>query len=457
MNIIKRYLSLLFLLGVSQLCGFAQIKVVDDDYKPNLGGLEEIKLEDIDSKWNFDFAVGDSIYVLESESASKLDFLCFSKNTNKMSIKHIQPNHYYVVDKIYFGDSINQLKMLIDNQFPPNAVLYDEWNNNDFYYISGDPVFSTTIPDYDNKIKVNTKAKDAILYSFEDENGDLYFIDKRRIEIKTVESRNWDENFYNPHYYSIHYNRIKVLRLSDYQETAKDIVGKKFHLFTDTSSESERIHDYITQKEINVNLTGGSLINYAMDIDGEYCSDCSIFGIENYYQCKDLIIYNGKFVVILGNELGEFSALLNMDDGNLPSFVRPWQFSIVKYWIYYYNSMGYNPIYLVPKDKIDSKFQEWRMSEKEKKVKRQKAEQERIAKQKKHNADIIAKYGEKYGKMILQHKVAIGMSKEMCREAGWYPRDTYRTTTNRGVSEIWVINYKTALYFSDGILYMIEN
>lgn len=89
-------------------------------------------------------------------------------------------------------------------------------------------------------------------------------------------------------------------------------------------------------------------------------------------------------------------------------------------------------------------------------MKEQKEKEEWEKEQRQYRDAIIAKYGEVYGNKILQHKVAIGMTKEMCLEAWWFPNDTYKNTTNNGVIEVWIINYKTRLYFLDNKLYMIE-
>ena len=50
MKTIKCFMSLICLVLALQLEVFAQIKIVGNDYQPNLGGLEEIKLEDLDLK-----------------------------------------------------------------------------------------------------------------------------------------------------------------------------------------------------------------------------------------------------------------------------------------------------------------------------------------------------------------------------------------------------------------------
>lgn len=74
-----------------------------------------------------------------------------------------------------------------------------------------------------------------------------------------------------------------------------------------------------------------------------------------------------------------------------------------------------------------------------------------------YRASLVATYGEEYGNLIADRKVAIGMTEEMCRKAWGRPHDKYNTTTKWGVSSVWVYNYKTSLYFYDGELKQIDN
>ena len=72
-------------------------------------------------------------------------------------------------------------------------------------------------------------------------------------------------------------------------------------------------------------------------------------------------------------------------------------------------------------------------------------------------AGLIEKYGDAFGNMIADRKVAIGMTEEMCRLSWGSPHDKYTTTTKWGVSSVWVYNYKTYLYFYNGELKQIDN
>lgn len=70
---------------------------------------------------------------------------------------------------------------------------------------------------------------------------------------------------------------------------------------------------------------------------------------------------------------------------------------------------------------------------------------------------IIEKYGEKYGNMILLRKVQIGMTKEMCSESWGNPYDINTTSVNGKTSEQWVYENDSYLYFDNGILTAVQN
>ncbi len=81
-------------------------------------------------------------------------------------------------------------------------------------------------------------------------------------------------------------------------------------------------------------------------------------------------------------------------------------------------------------------------------------EQERKAQ---WRAEMISKYGEKYGNAIIEGKVMLGMSQQMCQEAWGRPTDKFNTITSNTTKSTWLYNYKTYLHFVDGKLVKIEN
>lgn len=84
-------------------------------------------------------------------------------------------------------------------------------------------------------------------------------------------------------------------------------------------------------------------------------------------------------------------------------------------------------------------------------------EAERLAEQRAWEKKMISTYGKTNGQLIIEGKVKIGFTKQMCIESWGQPYDIYRTTTRYGVSEQWAYNLKSYLYFDDGELTSIQN
>ena len=71
---------------------------------------------------------------------------------------------------------------------------------------------------------------------------------------------------------------------------------------------------------------------------------------------------------------------------------------------------------------------------------------------KQEKQSLIAKYGEKYGILIFEHKVSLGMTKEMCAKAWGFPRNKTIRRKSNGTREVWVYGLAQYLIFENGIL-----
>lgn len=87
----------------------------------------------------------------------------------------------------------------------------------------------------------------------------------------------------------------------------------------------------------------------------------------------------------------------------------------------------------------------------------QKAEQAFAQYKQERLKNLTSKYGTEMASVIAEHKVKIGMTQEMCREAWGTPYETYTTTTAAGSTQIWIYGYKTRLYFVNNRLNIIQN
>lgn len=81
---------------------------------------------------------------------------------------------------------------------------------------------------------------------------------------------------------------------------------------------------------------------------------------------------------------------------------------------------------------------------------------ETAAKKAKRKTDLINKFGAANAELILQGKVKIGMTKEMCLEAWGHPEDINKTVGSWGTHEQWVYG-SSYLYFEGNKLTSIQN
>ena len=87
----------------------------------------------------------------------------------------------------------------------------------------------------------------------------------------------------------------------------------------------------------------------------------------------------------------------------------------------------------------------------------QEEQQRLLIEKRKHEAEMISKYGVRIGKIISDNKVIIGMNKEICRLSWGEPYDINRTITKNKVFEQWVYSMGTYLYFENDILVAIQD
>jgi len=73
-----------------------------------------------------------------------------------------------------------------------------------------------------------------------------------------------------------------------------------------------------------------------------------------------------------------------------------------------------------------------------------------------HRQWIINNYGDVIGNEIINHKVEIGWTKQMCIESWGRPYEINKTTTEYEVNEQWVYSIKHYLYFEGNKLTAIQ-
>ena len=90
-------------------------------------------------------------------------------------------------------------------------------------------------------------------------------------------------------------------------------------------------------------------------------------------------------------------------------------------------------------------------------MRQQQEQQEKANREAAHKQQMLAKYGSQFGELVSNKQIALGMTKDMCRDAWGNPMNIYRTTTSFGQSEVWCYNYKTMIYFFEGKVVQIDD
>jgi hypothetical protein len=80
-----------------------------------------------------------------------------------------------------------------------------------------------------------------------------------------------------------------------------------------------------------------------------------------------------------------------------------------------------------------------------------------IAAKNKRKADLTRKYGASMANLILEGKIRVGMSKNMCRDSWGEPDDINKTITTYGTTEQWVYGYSYVYFDEKGQITAIQN
>lgn len=485
----KRLLFLILLMIVFHHYGFGQIKINDGSYKSNTEGFKEVKtiqsIYTYDQLFKADAIARINIREQYNSSGTRLIFnpigenvyvdnghenrLCLNPSKMTASITKIPDGYYTIVG--WFGrykgvdeeglvgytKSENAKIIRAHIEMLNNYTFDNELNHYKAITLFYNPSISTNenwhydkgvLKDYRGQTVNEPKPSDDELvrfvniqgkgyYILEDNEGNKYYDFRDRYDdccrdlFFGGDEYNKDFGHYGPPERFIStkcFNKISELILNK-----EVVVGYKIEV------------DYLTEDKINVS-------------EGTVCF------------CNDLFLHEGHLVAVLSNEHGEFTVQIY---GYANSEFEPIGYRGVAGLTEPYNrneridsqsrytgamKNGYGSIY--PKSYLELIKEGKQKQAEELAAEKQRMEQEAERKRQEHRNNIIAKYGEKWGTLILEHKVAVGMTKEMCKAAIGYPSNTYTKTTEKGNCEVLVYSNSITirwLYFYDGILYMIES
>lgn len=90
--------------------------------------------------------------------------------------------------------------------------------------------------------------------------------------------------------------------------------------------------------------------------------------------------------------------------------------------------------------------------DKERIAKMEKMRNEMALMRQQEKISLVAKYGETFGLLIFEHKVTLGMNKEMCLKSWGAPRNKVIRRSASGTQEIWAYGIAQYLVFQNGLL-----
>ena len=417
---------MMLLVAFSPFIGLGQIKIDDGSYTPKINNPKEAQIRPVVPAY--------SMFFEESTEKTKLsdcivyvnlkrnDWAPYACTVNPVGESVFIPSNNYP-ERLFLNTKDKTAKM---KSIPQGYYTIIGWfgkfeGSNELCYESINAHYKM-MKDYTFENEAERKEAFKVEYSMyvlEDQEGNLYY--DHHDEWGNGEGKESDERRQDKYVSETCYNKIKDLILD------KEVVFEV------------PPYDFLTRQSLD-NRRG-----------------------KETFLCKDVFIRDGNMVGVFENVKGEITLKLE------------------GYSCRYFNGIGYKGHvianggsgsgnaagYTGGNRTIYPKEYE-ALSEQAHKLEKERAEviaQERAREQQKareqRRKEIIAKYGQKYGELISNGKVAVGMTKEMCREAiGFYPSNQYKATTASGTSEVWVynvLNTRMTLYFDDGILYLIES
>lgn len=465
----------------------AQIKVVGDDYSNNLTGAKSYYDQDVDFEKYFPAIsskklrkitprlsgesgikfiyrnlnlTGDTIYLLKDiviESGTDVFNPSFCiDHLGKVRSDTMFAGYYEVVGYIFCTENEDSVRASLGIAFDEHQYTKSRWS-------SGDEEVDDGNSDVRREKRANQKddysiqkLKEEILEGYE-VNVDLFV---RYIVFRSIDTAS-KKMFYlgkNGRSYEVGMNDDDIILLRFYNE-ALSFVGKEVIVTDDGHSRNDGWRMMSKYRKTFRDPLSNMLIKIEDDV----------------FKVKDIVMKDNNFYAILeGEKTGSFaltlSFILNVQDrkeacwyyrNEAPDNNGDSQNLSSVPCLFCDKSDTYQYIVLIKKDDVRILDQRAEMVEaqREKAWKQHeiKEKQERAKKEYEHKQQMITKYGSQFGSLVAKQQVAIGMSKEMCRDAWGKPINTYRTTTKYGQSEVWCYNYKTRIYFYNGKVVQIDN
>ena len=496
------FITLLIVISNCKSIANAQIKVVDDDYRSSLTAAKSYYEQDIEFERVFPKAylgagynvidmgvncsetynsiemtiptnlncLGDTLWNYSNKDLKhyglrdRMEYLGFGIMTDgeKEEVTWKIPMGYYVVSGYIIGreNLIKLLSMHFNEEDTTSILHYKDSGSGNWtkeYYGIG-------------KTRTIKQLKEAILLSEFKYLPNEYIAYVKLSSVDTINNKRFE--YYTP-------RLSELFNVKFYDEIRKQFLNKKIILV-----QGDQIEFYKNKKNNDENLKGiGAIWSDAMTDEKLKLAD-SMFTVE------DVVVKLKKerdrtvphlYAIVKGENTGSFAiepqsieykyyvqAFDDIRDGmRHPNYTNYGCPNLKLETNSYYEKFNairendYKKIWQLVTDSINiinKEVKQKKLIEEKQRLSYQKErELKEIQRKENFRNSMITKYGLEKGQLIGNKRIAIGMTKEMCKDAWGHPMNIYRTTIKYGQSEVWCYNYKTRVYFFNNKVVQIDN
>lgn len=383
--------------------------------------------------------ISDTLYSLPSVEGN---YYCLSTNQSEdtLRIAKFPYGEYFYVKNIFYGNSLEKLF----SKF--NAMIYVNEKISDSSFKKGYFNVSKMITTPDGKVPIwkywftETNRWDEVMHKvvYVLENNDVtYYITKERTTLCPPNNSSYAASISTP-------ELADFISIKSYNFLKENYVGKEVYYYNGIKRKSfkESLELYKFEKVL--------------------VKDGGLYGeLRSSVNDKKVLTPIGEITTIKISAESNFAAglieLTKQDPSKVLDGLGQLAISESKIAVDTIKTLDYN---WCLKSDADSLLAKWAYEE----------EQVALAKKKQQSQykdEMIRKYGEKFGSLIVEGKVCLDMTKEMCLEALGYPCEENSSETALGKFDIWtydclwynagLVSNLTYITFTDGKISGITN
>lgn len=366
---------------------------------------------------------------------------CKSLNEKKVTFKPLSPGEYTISNVIRFSEQLKRWLESEDSEVDDYQRL-GAWLSRFIKDLALPSTQDFLTGNYDN-------SSWNQIYVLTDSAGNEYYLVKsgRSEKGERHVCSGLDYQYKYGNWTTARFDAYRLILIPFYEEACK-LVGHRCAIIGDLIGEESTYID-ATGNLFQLKGRGDNWYkwhSYSTDY-GEGNGSAYISNRDKYafYTCKDVVIYKEKVTAVFESSNGDTFALPLSGhlEGN-------------KYINLYNTSCNDRDFAIVPEKNFIEEEKRHKLAQEIEEYDRLKREKAKKEEEERRRKELIAKYGEVDGNHVADHKVAIGMTKEMCEDAWGKRHETYTTIRAGVTTDLWVYDYKTNLYFVNGKLTQIE-